>query len=231
MRHVGGRKLRLLVAVGLIAVGIAAIAQASSAATEQGRSVRIAIFTDCKGAFATAYENRHRRRERGVLAVRRRQAEEQEQALGRAHRRQCRRGQARFHRLRLRRRHAGHDPQGDPAADGAAERRRDGRPAVGRRGSRHGQLGQEPPRQDHHHRHRRFSGPDDADRSEERVPLLRRRRAVERRHRRDPLQEVGLAKCRGNHGRLQLRVDVRGRLHRRLLWRPAARSRGACSRR
>ena len=57
MRHVGGRRdPRLLVAVGLIAVSIAAIAQASSAATEQGRSVRIAIFTDCKGAFAFGYE-------------------------------------------------------------------------------------------------------------------------------------------------------------------------------
>ena len=52
----GGRKIRLLVAVGLVAVGLAALAQASSAAPTQGRSVRIAIFTDCKGAFAFGYE-------------------------------------------------------------------------------------------------------------------------------------------------------------------------------
>ena len=52
----GGRKIRLLVAVGLVVTGIAAMTQASSAATDQGRSVRIAIFTDCKGAFAFGYE-------------------------------------------------------------------------------------------------------------------------------------------------------------------------------
>ena len=55
MRHVGGRKIRLLVAVGLLAIGIAAMSQASSAAPAQG-AVKIAIFTDCKGAFAFGYE-------------------------------------------------------------------------------------------------------------------------------------------------------------------------------
>jgi branched-chain amino acid transport system substrate-binding protein len=56
MRHVGGRRIRLLVAVGLIAVGIGALSQASSAAPTQGRSVKIAVITDCKGAFAFGYE-------------------------------------------------------------------------------------------------------------------------------------------------------------------------------
>ena len=36
MRHVGGRKIRLLVAVGLVVTGIAAMTQASSAATDKG---------------------------------------------------------------------------------------------------------------------------------------------------------------------------------------------------
>jgi branched-chain amino acid transport system substrate-binding protein len=56
MRHVGGRKIRLLVAVGLVVTGIAAMTQASSAAPGQARQVKIAIFTDCKGAFAFGYE-------------------------------------------------------------------------------------------------------------------------------------------------------------------------------
>ena len=61
------------------------------------------------------------------------------------------------------------------------------------------------------------AGPDDADRAEELLPLPRRRRPVERGHRRDRLQEARLAEGRDHHGRLQLRLDVRGRHHRRLL--------------
>ena len=55
MRRVGGRRIRLLIAVGVIATGIAAIAQASSAAPA-AKSVKIAVMTDCKGAFAFAFE-------------------------------------------------------------------------------------------------------------------------------------------------------------------------------
>ena len=55
MRRMGGRRIRLLIAVGVIATGIAAIAQASSAAPA-AKSVKIAVMTDCKGAFAFAFE-------------------------------------------------------------------------------------------------------------------------------------------------------------------------------
>jgi branched-chain amino acid transport system substrate-binding protein len=40
----------------VIAFGIAAMSQASSAAPAQGKQVRIAILSDCKGAFAFGYE-------------------------------------------------------------------------------------------------------------------------------------------------------------------------------
>ena len=46
---------------------------------------------------------------------------------------------------------------------------------------------------------------------QEHVPLLRRRRPVERGTRRDRLQEARLAQGRNHHGRLQLRLDVRRR--------------------
>jgi len=56
MRRFGGRKLRLLVSLGVVAVAIAAMTQASSAAPFQALQVKYAIFTDCKGAFAFGYE-------------------------------------------------------------------------------------------------------------------------------------------------------------------------------
>lgn len=49
-----GRVLRLLVSVGLLAVGIAALTSASSAAT--AGEVRVAVMSDCKGAFGFAQE-------------------------------------------------------------------------------------------------------------------------------------------------------------------------------
>ena len=49
------------------------------------------------------------------------------------------------------------------------------------------------PDEDVHHRDGGLAGSDAADRTEERVPLPRRRGPVERRHRRDPLQEARLA--------------------------------------
>jgi HK97 gp10 family phage protein len=49
-----GRILRLLVSVGLLAVGIAALTSASSAAT--AGEVRVAVMSDCKGAFGFAQE-------------------------------------------------------------------------------------------------------------------------------------------------------------------------------
>ena len=54
-KRLTGGKARLLVALSVAAVGIAGVAQASSAAPAAGQ-VKIAIFTDCKGAFAFAYE-------------------------------------------------------------------------------------------------------------------------------------------------------------------------------
>ena len=47
------------------------------------------------------------------------------------------------------------------------------------------------PKQDVHHRDGRLAGSDNADRAEEHVPLPRGRRPVERRHRRDRVQEAG----------------------------------------
>lgn len=49
-----GRVLRILVSVGLLAVGVAALTSASTAAT--GGTVRIAVMSDCKGAFGFAQE-------------------------------------------------------------------------------------------------------------------------------------------------------------------------------
>jgi branched-chain amino acid transport system substrate-binding protein len=54
MRRPQGRVLRLLAAVGLLAVAVAAITSASSAAA--GGEVRVAVMSDCKGAFGFAQE-------------------------------------------------------------------------------------------------------------------------------------------------------------------------------
>ena len=54
MRRPQGRVLRLLAAVGLLAVAIAGITSASSAAPSG--AVRVAIMSDCKGAFGFAQE-------------------------------------------------------------------------------------------------------------------------------------------------------------------------------
>ena len=54
MRRPQGRVLRLLASVGLLAVAIAAITSASSAAPSG--AVRVAIMSDCKGAFGFAQE-------------------------------------------------------------------------------------------------------------------------------------------------------------------------------
>ena len=54
-------------------------------------------------------------------------------------------------------------------------------------------------------------GPDDADPPGQPVPLPRRRRPVERGRRRDRVQEARLEEGRDHHGRLQLRLDVRAR--------------------
>ena len=73
------------------------------------------------------------------------------------------------------------------------------------------------PEEDRRDRYRRIAGSDDADRAEEPLPLPRRRRSVERRSRGDPLQEARLAHSRAHRRRLQLPVDVGSRHRRRLL--------------
>ena len=138
----------------------------------------------------------HRRGTGCVREVRRWQGEEQEQAVGRNDRHQRRRHADQDRRLRLRQRHRAGRRHRDEAPDGEAGRRRHDRAAVGRRGRVRGELRQGPPDQDVHHRHRRVAGSDDADRAEEPVPLPRRRRPVERGHRRDRLQEARLAQGR-----------------------------------
>ena len=54
MRRPQGRVLRLLASVGLVVVAIAAVTSASSAAP--AGAVRVAIMSDCKGAFGFAQE-------------------------------------------------------------------------------------------------------------------------------------------------------------------------------
>ncbi|HEX7222340.1 MAG TPA: ABC transporter substrate-binding protein, partial [Candidatus Limnocylindrales bacterium] len=54
MRRPQGRVLRLLASVGLLVVAIAAVTSASSAAPSG--AVRVAIMSDCKGAFGFAQE-------------------------------------------------------------------------------------------------------------------------------------------------------------------------------
>ena len=160
---------------------------------------------------------RQRRRAGRVCPVRARQGQEQEQAV-RGHDRHHGRGEAdQDRRLRVRQRHGAAGCHRDEAPDGEAERGRDGRPALGRRGRVRRQLRKGPSEQDVHHRDGGLAGPDAANRAEERVPLPRGRRDVERRCWRDRLQEAQVAQGRDHHGRLQLRLDVRRGLHRRLL--------------
>ena len=59
--------------------------------TQAASEIRVAIMTDCKGAFALRLRARHRRRAGRVRSVRRRQGQEQEEAVGRDDRHQGRR--------------------------------------------------------------------------------------------------------------------------------------------
>ena len=73
------------------------------------------------------------------------------------------------------------------------------------------------PDEDVRRRRRRRAGHDAEGAGAELLPLQRRRRAVERRPRRPRLQQARLEDGGGRRGRLQLRVDVGGGLHRRVL--------------
>ncbi len=56
MKRRQGWAIRLLVSIGVIAVGIAAIASVSMASSAATGTVRVAIMSDCKGAFGFAQE-------------------------------------------------------------------------------------------------------------------------------------------------------------------------------
>ncbi len=56
MKRRQGWTIRLLVSVGVIAVGIAAIASVSMASSAATGTVRVAVMSDCKGAFGFAQE-------------------------------------------------------------------------------------------------------------------------------------------------------------------------------
>ena len=180
-------------------------------------TIRLAIMTDCKGAFAFGDELDIGGAQAALRAVRGRKAEEQEEAV-RGHDRH----QGRQHDVKI----VGYGCGDDTAATAIKETRRlmeqlRADVMVGPLSGDEAVVGRElcevAPDEDVHHRHGRVAGPDAADRAEERVPLPRRRRPVERRHRRDRLQEARLAHGRDHHGRLQLRLDVGCGHHRRLL--------------
>ena len=148
-----------------------------------GTPIKIAIMSECKGAFGSFDNQNMAGAVAALVAVRRRQAEEPEQAEGRLHGRRDRRPPAQARRRRLRRRHVRHGDQGDAPAHGAARRRRHDRPAVGRRVDRGRQLRQAAPGQDVRRRLRGRAGHDAQGAGAELLPLQRRRRAVERRPR------------------------------------------------
>jgi hypothetical protein len=86
-------------------------------------------------------------------------------------------------------------------------------------------------RQDVHHRHGRVAGSDAADRTEEHVPLPRRRRPVERGHRRDRLQEARLAEGRDHRWTTTASAGRRPQGMIADFCAVGGRSRSACSRR
>ena len=87
-------KWKLLLPLALLAVGATIGASGALAKSAQSSDVKVAIMTDCKGAFAFGYEVDTAGHDRGVLPVRRRQAEEQEEAFGRDDRWQARVGRS-----------------------------------------------------------------------------------------------------------------------------------------
>ena len=111
------------------------------------------------------------------------------------------------------------------------ERGHHDRPALRRRGDRGRELREGASDEDVRQRHRGRAGHDAEGAGAELLPLQRRRRAVERRPRRPRVQQARLEDGGGRRGRLLLRVDVGGRLHRRVLRASAATSRSGSSRR
>ena len=127
MRNLRSWKL-LLPLAGLAAV--ASIWVSGAFAAPQTHTIRVAIMTDCKGAFAFGYE----------IDIGGAQAAFAQYAGGKVKNKnkpsagmtgiKVRRPQRPDRRLRLRRRHGPDRGEGDAAADGAAEGGRDGRAAL-----------------------------------------------------------------------------------------------------
>ena len=183
------------------------------------------------GRVRSVLRRRRRRRDPGLRRADGSQGREQERPdqghEGRPDRRSS--DQARRHRLLERLDRPRH--QGDQAPDGEARSGRHDRPALGRRVDRGREVRQDAPEEDVRERHGRRSRHDDARARAELLPLERRRRAVERRHRLGRLQGARLAQGRRDHGRLLVRLDVGSRASSPSSARLAGRSPSACSRR
>ena len=79
------RRWKLMLPLGVLAIAASVVVSTSLAASDAAAGeIRVAIMTDCKGAFGFGYEIGHRRRPGGVRAVRGRQGEEPEEAVRRA---------------------------------------------------------------------------------------------------------------------------------------------------
>ena len=212
------RSWKLVLPLAVFAVAALSTLASGVARGAAANEVRVAIMTDCKGAFGFGYEpdiggaqaafaqyaggkpKNKKKPSAGMTGIKAGGKNVQIVGYGcgddtpadRAHR--------------------------DAAPDGAAERRRHGRPAVGRRGGRTSRTTRSRTR-----RRRSSSAP----------PARRIRRCRSRRRTSSATtatapsgtpgigeivyKKLGWRQRRDHHGRLQLRLDVRGRHHRRLL--------------
>ncbi len=193
------------------------IQKAVAPRTGTGTPIKIAVMSDCQGAFGSVRQSGPGRRRRGDVPVRRRKAGQPEQPARRLDRWGDRRPSAEARRDRLLQRLGRHRDQGDPAPDGTGQRRHDDRPALGRRVDRGRELRQAAPHEDVRRWVRGRAGHHAQGAGAELLPLQRGRRDVERRPRRPRLQQAALENRGGHLRRLQLRLDVHGRIHRRLL--------------
>ena len=168
MRRLTLRSWKTAAVLAVAAAAVAVWASTFACGVASAKVVKVAIMTDCKGAFAFGYDydiggaqgafaqfaggktKSHAKPSAGMTGIK--VGDTQIKIVGYGCGNDTR--SAGDHR--------------DQAPDGAAERRRHDRPAVGRRGGLDRELREVAPEQDVHHRHRRVAGSDDADRAEER---------------------------------------------------------------
>ena len=208
--------------VALPLLALAAVAASVLAATATARTgatttpIRLAILSDCEGAFGASTRPTsaaHRRRSRSTRAAGR----QQDEAVRGHDPHQGRRPADPDRGLRLLERHRPEGALGDAAPDGAARRGHPHRPAVGRRGDRRRELREAASEPDVHQRHLGRAGHHAQGAGEELLPLQQRRCPVVGRPGRGRLQAARLAERGRDRRRLQLRVDVVRGPHRRVL--------------